>query len=515
MTSGRRRTANSPRHAILAGEMQRAWLDWHRNHSRPISTAARPIELPVDRDRLRRAVLRAPGGFALESLGHGSTDNRFSFFGHTPVRVVQNLPHPPDRIEDAFSTLAGLVRPARRFEPCPDVPFIGGWVGFLAYEAGGVLELRARPSRLLDRFPLSSWGLYDGLIVRDAEADRWWAVAAEVKGVERSPAARCDELVAFAKAAMESRGSGVPSRRVRSAAPEWRSDFSRAEFMARVRAALEYIAAGDIFQVNLAQRFSAAPASDPVAVYERLCRANPASFAAFVPCGEGRHVISSSPELLLDLREGLVRTRPIKGTRARSGDPRLDAAAWAELSASAKDAAELAMIVDLERNDLGRVCRYGSVRVEDAGSIEALPTVFHRVAAVRGELRDGCDVVDLLRAVFPGGSVTGAPKVRAMQIIDELERSPRGPYCGALGYIGLDGSAMLNLPIRTLVSGPAGLHASVGAGIVADSDPQREYEETLAKAAAMLAVLNDANGGETMPFCDREADATREEVGAP
>src|SRR5262249_36764623 len=177
-----------------------------------------------------------------------------------------------------------------------------------------------------------------------------------------------------------------------------------------------------------------------------------ASFAAHLSGGtaaRGWAVLSSSPELFLDLRGRRIVTRPIKGTRPRGASAAEDAAARDELASSAKDAAELAMIVDLERNDLGRVCRYGSVQVEDGGSIETLPTVFHRVATVSGELRPECDAIDLLRATFPGGSITGAPKVRAMQIIDELEKSPRGPYCGAIGYIGFSGDMMLNLAIRT------------------------------------------------------------------
>jgi len=216
------------------------------------------------------------------------------------------------------------------------------------------------------------------------------------------------------------------------------------------------------------------------------------------PGGSPVAILSSSPELFLDLRDGHVVTRPIKGTRPRTGDPRIDAMARRELAESEKDRAELTMIVDLLRNDLGRVCSFRTVQVRDPGEIEEHPTVYHRVATIEGDLKTGLGWSDLLRAAFPGGSVTGAPKIRAMQIIRELEPTPRGIYCGSIGWIGLDGAMSLNLAIRTIVQRGDVVHLYAGGGIVAQSTPDGEYAETLAKLRGMLRALNAEGPWETM-----------------
>lgn len=262
-----------------------------------------------------------------------------------------------------------------------------------------------------------------------------------------------------------------------------RSTFSRDSYVAAVRRAIDYVGAGDLFQVNLSQRFSVALRESPATVYERLQQAAPARYGAYLNFGDFA-LISNSPELFLQVTpERRVTTRPIKGTR-----PRLHGMEK-QLRDSVKDQAELNMIVDLERNDLGRVCEVGSVRVTEPRAIEAHPTVYHGVATIEGQLRDGVSFVDLLRATFPGGSVTGAPKIRAMQIIDELEPVRRGPYCGVIGYIADDGSMEFNVAIRTMIVERGLVHIPVGGGIVADSNPAAEYEETLVKAQAMLAAL--------------------------
>jgi anthranilate/para-aminobenzoate synthase component I len=257
-------------------------------------------------------------------------------------------------------------------------------------------------------------------------------------------------------------------------------NFTRSAYESAVARAVEYIGAGDVFQANLSQRFTVRPVDDARSVYARL---PPASYGAFLNYGRFA-VVSNSPELFLRLgADGRVTTRPIKGTRP------VGPGMAEQLRDSAKDAAELHMIVDLERNDLGRVCEVGSVRVTQPRTIEAHPTVLHGVATVKGQLRPGVTLVDLLRATFPGGSVTGAPKVRAMQIIDELEPVRRGPYCGAIGYLAGDGSAEFNVAIRTMTIRDGTAYVPVGGGIVADSDPAAEYDETIVKATAMFAAL--------------------------
>ncbi|CAA9386846.1 MAG: Para-aminobenzoate synthase, aminase component, partial [uncultured Phycisphaerae bacterium] len=268
-----------------------------------------------------------------------------------------------------------------------------------------------------------------------------------------------------------------------------RSTFTRAAYLDAVARAIEYVGAGDVFQVNLSQRFSVPLREHPAALYARLRRQSPAWYGACL-CYEDFAILSNSPELFLRVHpprppdgKRRVVTRPIKGTRPRG--PGLDA----ELRGSAKDAAELNMIVDLERNDLGRVCEIGSVRVTEPRTVEAHPTVYHGVATVEGLLRDDVTFVDLLRATFPGGSVTGAPKIRAMEIIEELEPVRRGPYCGAIGYLAADGSAEFNIAIRTMIVKDGVVHVPVGGGVVADSLPAAEYDETLVKARAMFAAL--------------------------
>jgi para-aminobenzoate synthetase component I len=264
------------------------------------------------------------------------------------------------------------------------------------------------------------------------------------------------------------------------------SNFTRARYLEAVERAIDYIAAGDVFQVNLSQRFTAALTEHPSQIYERLRRQSPAMYGAYLDHLEYA-LLCNSPELFLRVErvdgKRKVTTRPIKGTRASS--PGMDS----QLRDSEKDQAELNMIIDLERNDLGRVCEIGTVAVTEPRMIEAHPTVYHGVATVEGLLRENVGFVELLRATFPGGSVTGAPKIRAMEIIEELEPTRRGPYCGAIGYLAPGGRMEFNVAIRTMIVRDGLVHIPVGGGIVADSDPRAEYEETLVKARAMFDAL--------------------------
>lgn len=263
---------------------------------------------------------------------------------------------------------------------------------------------------------------------------------------------------------------------------------SRAEYLQAIRKVKDYIAAGDCYQVNLSQRFSAPWSGAPWELYQRLREASPAPYAAYLDCGD-HQILSSSPELFLKIRDGIVETRPIKGTRPRGATPTEDAALAQELLHSEKDRAELVMIVDLERNDLGRVCEFGSVRVPELMRLETYANVHHLVSTVRGKLRPEVGPLDCLRAAFPGGSITGAPKIRAMEIIDELEPCRRGVYTGAIGWVDGRGNAEWSIAIRTMTLKDGRAHFHVGSGIVADSDPEAEYEETLTKASGMLKAL--------------------------
>jgi aminodeoxychorismate synthase component I len=266
--------------------------------------------------------------------------------------------------------------------------------------------------------------------------------------------------------------------------PPPRAALSKHDYLASVARAIDYIRAGDIFQVNLSQRFTTALTLPPQQIWQNLIQRSPAAYGAYLDCGD--HVLlSNSPELFLSVTpDRTITTRPIKGTRPRG--PGMEK----ELRSSIKDQAELNMIVDLERNDLGRICEIGSVKVSEPRVIEAHPTVYHGAANIQGKLREDVRFVDLLRATFPGGSITGAPKIRAMEIIEELEPVRRGPYCGAIGYLAADGSMQFNVAIRTMIAKDNRIHIPVGGGIVADSDPVAEYEETLTKATAMFGALN-------------------------
>ncbi len=439
---------------------------------------------------------RLPAPAILESVAGHRVYGRWSLWAGDPLDV---LIVEQEYSGDPFEVLAARLARYPHIENPTGLPFAGGWIGYISYEAGARLEHVFPTQPAAASLPLVRMALYDTAALYDHHADRWYLIAVDWPrdaGLHR-PAAR--ERLAELRALLRSAASGenrapIPSAHmldtgVWDGAPS--ADWTRAEYVARVLAAKEYIAAGDVYQVNLTQRFRTRTAAAPLQLYLALRLANPADYAAFL-AWDDQAVISSSPELFLDLHHGRVITRPIKGTRPRTGDRHLDALRRRELIHSEKDRAELNMIIDLLRNDLGRVCEVGSIRVLSAGDLETHPTVFHRVATITGRLRADRDAVDLLRATCPGGSITGAPKIRAMQIIDELEAVQRGVYCGSIGYLGLDGGMAMNIAIRTMILDRGVVHVHAGGAIVADSDPHDEYEETLAKAAGMFRALQES-----------------------
>lgn len=433
----------------------------------------------------------------LDSAGGPGAAARFSVLASDPAvtftwkgasGVLRDAAGREERLRgDPLDRLGGLLRdlaPPAAARRDGARPFEGGAIGYLSYDLGRHLE--RLPSRAADDtgIPDCALAFYPaGITVdhRTGEARVWSSPLPGFEGL----AAEREAALLYGLARLY---GGAPAPSVPPAtAHEW--NFTREGYLAAVARAREHIAAGDVYQVNLSRRLRARWRGDPLALYLRLRRALPEPYAAFLDF-PGAAVLCASPELFLSLSSrGRVVTRPIKGTRARGADPGQDARLRRELLASAKDAAELLMIVDLERNDLSKVCRPGSVRVPRLRAVESHPAVHHLVATVTGRLRPGLGPVDLLRAAFPGGSITGAPKVRAMEIIEELEPVRRGVYTGALGWIGFDGSMQLNIVIRTLVAGDGWVDLQVGGGIVADSDPEREYEETQAKAKGLLETL--------------------------
>ncbi len=447
------------------------------------------MDAPPEPDAAIGSVLRANQPAILDSSLAHPAHGRYSILACNPAETII-CPNPPGT--DPFAMLdEAIARTPRISGTLPvhkDVPFCGGWIGFLGYEAGRWLErLPARTGH--HRFLPTAWfALYDTAAVYDRIRKQWLLVGVDwPRGCHlgrRPPAkTRMQKLQATLCNSVARNGQEYSQTALRA----W-PDFSRRQYEHAVARAIEYIAAGDIFQVNLSQRLVVATEQDPTDLFLRLRRHNPSFFGAYLR-PPGAAIVSASPELFLSLRGRDVVTRPIKGTRRRAADPGEDARLRDELWQSPKDRAELAMIIDLERNDLGRVCEYGSIRVVEAAAMECHPTVHHLVATVAGRLREGLNAIDLLRATFPGGSITGAPKIRAMEIIDELEPVPRGVYCGSIGYVALDGSAMFNIAIRTIAIGAGEAEVYAGGGIVADSTPGGEYDETLAKAAALLDAL--------------------------
>jgi para-aminobenzoate synthetase component 1 len=388
--------------------------------------------------------------------------------------------------------LAELERLARRFElaiPCDfalpgDVPFQGGMIGYVGYDLAPLLERLPRKAPRDSRLPDLRMALYDTAVTLDNRTGQvvlhaWDLTAEGREATER----RCRFWRRALRTAMES------PRLIRtSRVGPITSNFDRKTYLHNIGRVLEYIAAGDSFQINLSQRFTAFGTIEPLDLFLRTSAASPAPFAAYLQWRD-LAIVSASPEQFYEIRGDQVVTRPIKGTRPRGSNPEEDRRLAAELAASPKDRAELTMIVDLERNDLGRVCRYGTVHVSDPMTVETFAQVHHLVATVEGRLRTEVGPVDVIRATFPGGSITGAPKIRAMEIIDELEPTRRSLYTGAIGYLSRGGMSRFNIAIRTMIVEGNRVCYQVGGGIVADSNPALEYEETLHKGRGLRGVL--------------------------
>ena len=361
---------------------------------------------------------------------------------------------------------------------------IGGLIGFYGYDLAPRIERLPRRAPRDCSIPDIAFTLFDAVIAIDHEHETASLWLTDLFG---DPEAVSDRRALRILRKLGEPTPAIPRTILERPPAPGRSpeDYRRA-----VRRTIEDIEAGDIFQANISQRFDANGRPEAADLFQRLHRRSPAPFAALVRWGQpGRAVVSSSPELFFEVRGDRIVTRPIKGTRPRGATPIEDQARRSELIESPKDRAELTMIVDLERNDLGRVCAFGSVRVVEPRVIESYATVHHQVATIEGRLRPEAGPIEVVRALFPGGSITGAPKIRAMEIIDEREPNRRNLYTGAIGYHGLGGSSGFNIAIRTLLIDDGRVSYQVGGGIVADSIPQLEYEETLHKGRALRDVL--------------------------
>lgn len=447
--------------------------------------------------KLFKNIKNSPYSFFLDSARDHGKLGRYSFLGCDPFLVFKAK-------RDSI-TLEWAEGRTQRFKANPfralkslfekytinkdgKLPFTAGGVGYFAYDMKEFLE--RLPDTALDDLgiPDCIFGFYDIVIICD-----------NLKGVSYisssglplpDPAKKRQK----AKARLKELKDKIYRCSVEKDSPFifkpgiLESNFSFDSYTKAVEKAKEYIKKGDIYQVNLSQRFEAELSAEPFELYSRLRDSSPAPFSSYLNFGEAI-ILSSSPERFLLKKEGYIETRPIKGTRPRGEDALSDMLLEKELIVSPKDRAEHVMIVDLERNDLGRICEYGSVRPSEFIILEKYSTVFHLVSTVSGRLRKGVSPIDCLMAAFPGGSITGAPKIRAMEIIDELEPVKRSLYTGAIGYISFDGNMDTSIVIRTFIIKNNKVYFSAGGGIVADSDPESEYNETLDKARALARAL--------------------------
>ena len=431
---------------------------------------------------------------------------RYSFIGSDPFLVISTrgseitLTRGAERSRldgNPFDALNHFLETYRLDSPYSPVPFTGGAVGYFSYDLCHFIE--RLPGTAVDdlKLPECYFGFYDLVLAFDNLQDKAYIISTgfpELGEKERIGKAnkRLNEMKdKLANASGSSTEAAPASMFFPAEQMSLKGGFTHQEYVDAVEKARQYIIAGDIFEVNLSQRFEAELAITPYELYWRLRQINPAPFAGYLGFDEVA-VVSASPERFLRVRGDWVETRPIKGTRPRGKTPDEDEALARELLTSSKDRAENIMIVDLERNDLGRVCRYGTVRVTELTILEVFPTVFHLTSTVVGRLREGKNGIDLLKATFPGGSITGAPKVRAMEIIDELEPTRRSVYTGGIGYLSFNGDLDLNIAIRTFLVKGRKAYFQVGGAVVYDSDPEAEYLETLDKARALFDALNIA-----------------------
>lgn len=439
-----------------------------------MSFKPRVIELPLfpDPSRIIDIVGSHESSFFLDSSDPNHSASRFSYAGINPRAILSGDHSPWSNLAEASRELAGNPE---------ETPFLlGGLVGYLSYEAYQFIEPFGVPSHGNGPIPGHWFGLYDSVLILDHHKRKAFVGAYRYNDrlIQDEVDRWMDLLSKSSLNVDEPQLGGNTSRK----------DLPYDSYAGKISRIKGYLEAGDVYQINLTQRFETESSLLASSLYKRLRQISPVPFGAFIHAGPFQ-VLSASPELFLQIRGNRIQTWPIKGTRRRYPSLKQDLLSREELTLSPKDRAELLMIVDLERNDLGRICEYGSVHVDSVFNVESFAEVHHLTASVSGVLKKGTDPVLALKGLFPGGSVTGAPKRRAIEIIDELEETPRSVYTGALGYIGAGGVASMNMPIRTLTKVGSKVYYHAGGGIVIDSDAKSEYEEMMVKASGMIRAL--------------------------
>jgi len=451
-------------------------------------------KLRIDPFKIFAVLSKERYAFLLDSsLNNNYALGRYSFLGIEPFLILRT------KNQDPFKKLRENLKIYKISSPRADIPFSAGAVGYHAYDLGLVLEkkIKKRPKPDLG-LPDCFFGFYNTIIIVDHLRRLLYLFSTGfpeksyhlAKLLCESNFKRMYKLLS--KLNVDSRRPNIEIRR-RNPQPSGfslalDSNFTKEEYLLAIKKAKDYISQGDIYQINLSQEFTTRSSLSAFEIYRRLRKISPSYFSAYLDCGDFQ-ILSSSPEQFLRLKDGIVISRPMKGTRPRSKDKAKDVQLKEDLLRSTKDKAELVMIVDLERNDLGKVCSYNSIEVTRLRQLEEYSTVFQTTATVKGHLHKDKDGLELLRACFPGGSITGCPKIRAMEIIEELEPTRRALYTGSLGYLSFSDNMDFNILIRTILKKQDKLYFGVGGGIVADSRPEDEYIETLVKARAMIEAI--------------------------
>jgi len=492
-------------HQLLKNAIQNA-KTWHL-HNSPSPWITKPLSVSVPPYLLLQAFKEQSSPFFLDS-GHDYEElGCYSYMGSSPFLEATAY---PDRLELFWpNRLQGETIPLKKSESLDFLnkssdkyqvmhspfPFSGGAVGFFSYDLKNVIE--SLPDSAADdlQIPLWRFAWYDGIVIYDHFQKKYWITAC---GIDENGSCNADlahtrieglEQLLYSFIPEQLEDPEDPNNLMTHPHSTIVPSVSHEHYLADLKRVIDYIYAGDIYQANLTQRFSMAWEGDAWKLYSQLHRQNPSPFAAFLPYPDFQ-VLCSSPERFIQIKpDGRIETRPIKGTRPRGDSPSDDQLQAVELQNSPKDRAELTMIIDLERNDLGRICEFGTVKVRDLIALEKYPTVWHLASTITGQLIKELKPSDILQAVFPGGSITGAPKIRAMEIIEEMEPYKRGLYTGSIGYMGFDGAWDFNIVIRTILLKDGKAYIHVGGGIVADSVPESEYYETLDKAKALFRVL--------------------------
>ena len=371
--------------------------------------------------------------------------------------------------------------------------FCGGWVGYFSYELGKYIEKLPETTTDDLQLPLIRLCFYDRFIAYDHTENSFWLISLQLPSDVETPN---EKLSALEKLLVESQHIAVSQP---CAVDLETIDFSqirynmdRDYYLNAIKKIKRYIYDGDVYQINFSQRFECDYNARPIELFHWQNRYNPSPYSGYIDGGDFA-VVSASPEMFITIADGIISTKPIKGTRPRVSETSQNTKNFNELIHSEKEQAELNMIIDLERNDVAKICEPGTRKVVQSRTIESYPTVFHAVATVAGRLRKEISFCDCLKAMFPGGSITGAPKIRSMEIIDETEPTSRGVYTGSIGFVGIDGNACLNIAIRTIIIKDNMAFSQTGGGIVADSDPQAEWDETITKARALLAGIRSVN----------------------